>query len=129
MKTLLKLTLLAAGLLAALPFLQAADAAAPAPTHRPARLHALALRRMAVRQRLANKLGLSTGQISQLKADRAQTVTAVKSIRADTNLTPEQKKTQVRDALKATRHEMLSVLTPEQQAKLRELRSRRGAHD
>ena len=126
MKTLVKLTLLAAGLAAALPFLQADDpaAAAPAPkAGKHAHLRALVKRR-AVRQRLAHRLGLSQDQTTQLKSARAKTAAAVKAIRANNNLTAEQKKTQVRDALKTARIEMRGVLTADQQAKLRHLRAR-----
>jgi endonuclease YncB( thermonuclease family) len=124
MKTLLKLSLLAAGLAAALPLVNAADPAAPAAAARHPRLHALLAHRQALRQRVAKKLGLSAGQISQLKAERAKTATAVKTIRGDTLLTAKQKKTQIRDAMKSARSAMLGVLTPDQQARLREMRTR-----
>jgi len=123
MKTLLKLTLLAAGLAAALPLLQAADPAPAPATGKHPHLRALVKRR-AVRQRIAQRLGLSPDQVTQLKSARAKTATAIKAIRTDNNLTAEQKKTQVRDALKAARTEMRGVLTPDQQAKLRQFRAR-----
>jgi hypothetical protein len=124
MKTLTHITLLAVGLTAAaLSGLNAADTTA-APTAKHPRLQALLAHRQAIRQRIAQRLGLSTDQISQLKAERAKTVAAVKAIRADKNLTQEQKKTQVRDALKMARTEMRGVLTSDQQAKLRQMRAR-----
>jgi len=124
MKTLTRITLLAVGLgAAALPVLRAVDAK-PAHAAKHPRLHALLAHRQDIRQRIAKRLDLSADQISQLKAERAKTAAAVKAIRADKNLSPEQKKTSVRDALKAARTEMRSVLTTDQQAKLRQLRAR-----
>lgn len=131
MKTLVKITLLTAGLaVAALPVINAADtdATAPAPAGQPALagrhplLRALA-RRKAVRQRIAQKLNLSADQKAQLKASRASTVAAVKAIRADTGLTPDQKKTKVRETVQAARASMRGVLTADQQAKMGKLRA------
>lgn len=128
MKTLTRITLLVAGLAAAaLPTVNAADATAPAPAARHPRLRAMLALRRAVRQRALKKLGLSADQVTQLKADRAKTATAVKAIRVDSSLTPDQKKAKVRETLQAARTEMRSVLTPDQQAKLQQLRARRGA--
>jgi hypothetical protein len=124
MKTLIRITLLAAGLAAAA--LSGLYAAADTTAAKHPRLQALLAHRQAVRHRIAQRLGLSADQISQLKAERAKTVAAVQAIRADTNLTPEQKKTQVRDALKMARTEMRGVLTADQQAKLQQLRARLG---
>ena len=140
MKTLTKLSLLAAALAASLSFVQAADpalTAAPA-TDKPAlagkhpRLHALAQRRV-VRQRIAKRLGLSADQVAQLKTERAKTVAAVRALRAlraDTTLAPEQKKAKVRETLKAARAEMRGVFTPAQQQQFdglkKHLRQKRG---
>ena len=137
MKTLTKLSLLAAALAASLSFVQAADpvlTVAPA-TDKPAlagkhpRLHALAQRRV-VRQRIAKRLGLSADQVAQLKTERAKTVAAVRALRADTTLAPEQKKAKVRETLKAARAEMRGVLTPAQQQQFdglkKHLRQKRG---
>jgi protein CpxP len=127
MKTLIRITLLLAGLAAAaLPAVNAADAtAAPAAKH--PRLRAMLMLRQAVRQRVAKKLGLSSDQIAQLKADRAKTVVAMKAIRADSSLTPDQKKTKVRETMQIARAEMRGVLTPDQQTKLQKMRKRWAA--
>ena len=124
MKTLLRLTLLAAGLIAAvLPAANAAEATQdPAAKH--PRLRAMLALRQAVNQRVAKKLGLSADQVAQLKADRAKAAAAVKTIRADTSLTPDQKKAKVRETVQAARAEMRGVLTPDQQAKLQKMRAR-----
>jgi hypothetical protein len=124
MKTLTRITLFAAGLtVAALPLLTAGDAAAPAAASHP-RLRALWLRRHAIRQRMAHRLNLTADQISQFKAERAKTVTAVKAIRADRGLTPEQKKAKVRATVQAARTAMRGVLSPDQQKQLQHLRAR-----
>ncbi len=124
MKTSTRIALLAVGLAAvALPFLGAADTTAEIAVKHP-RLHAWLAHRAAIRHHLAQKLGLSADQVAQLKATRAQTVAALKAIRADTSLTHEQKKTQFRAAIQTARQSMLAVLTPDQQAQLRALRTR-----
>lgn len=130
MKTLTKIALLAAGLVAAataLPVLHAADdTAAPAGKralagkHHP-RLRAL-MQRKALRQRLAQRMGLSADQKAQLKAARASTVEAVKAIRADQSLSKEQKKAKLRETLQAARTSARGSLNAEQQARLGKLR-------
>ena len=119
MKTLAKLTLLAAGLaVSALPLIRAE--APVANQERPAGHHPY-LRAMAQRQemrkRIAHRLGLSADQIAKLKASRLETATAIKAIRADASLTPAQKKAKARETLQGTRVAMRSVLTPDQLAK------------
>ena len=127
MKTLIRLTLLLAGLaVAALPAANAADAT-PAPAAKHPRLRAMIALRKAVLQRVAKKIGLSPDQVAQLKADRARAFTAVRAIRADTSLTLGQKKAKVRETVQAARTEMRGVLTPDQQAKLQKLWAHRGA--
>ena len=131
MKILTKITLLAAGFAvaaSALPVLAAADAStgnatttvAPAGKH--PGLRAL-MHRRAIRQQVAKRLGLSADQVSQLKATRASTATAIKAIRADTSLTPDQKKAKARETIQAARTQMKGVLTADQQAKLGKIRS------
>lgn len=128
MKTFLKTSLLFAGALAiALPSMQAADAstspAAPNPVAHPHRRIG-PLGRMMIRHRVAQQLGLSADQITQLKANRTTAASSIKAVRADTSLTPEQKHARVQEIVANTRAQMKSVLTPEQQAKLQELRAR-----
>ena len=122
MKTLLKLTLLAAGLATALPIIQAADAA-PAKAGKHAHPRALAAKR-AIHQRVAQRLGLSQEQVGQLKADRAKTAAAVQAIRGDATLSAEQKKAKVRETRQAARTEMRGMLNPDQQAKLDQLKKK-----
>ena len=124
MKALLKISVLAASLAAfVIPSLHAADAgSAPAPADKHPGLGGLLQRRAAIRRQVLHRLKLSDDQKAQLKAGQAKTRDAVKSIRADTSLTPEQKKAKVRETLQTARAEMRGVLTPEQQAKLDQIR-------
>ncbi|HVS53142.1 MAG TPA: hypothetical protein VHD62_12370 [Opitutaceae bacterium] len=120
MKNLLKLSLLAAGLAVVSVPAFGADSAPAARARHPV-MRAL-LKQHAVRQHIAKKLDLSADQVSQLKAKRAGTAAALKSIRADANLTPEQKKAKARETLQAARNDLKSVLTADQQAKLQQMR-------
>ena len=123
MKALIKISVLAATLAAfAIPSTYAADAApAPAPAAKHPGMGPLQ-RRAAIRRQVLHRLKLSEDQKAQLKAGQAKTRDAVKAVRADTSLTPEQKKAKVRETLQTARAEMRSVLTPDQQAKLDRIR-------
>ena len=122
MKTLVKFTFLTLVLAAAtLPAFSAAkDDSTPAPADHP-RLHALMKHRAALRTRVARRLGLNADQIAQLKAKRATTVASLRAIRSDASLTADQKKAKAHETLKAAREEMRTVLTPDQQAKLKQI--------
>lgn len=87
-------------------------------------------RRAMERERLAERLDLTDDQQAQLKTMRANTAATAKAIREDTSLTPEEKKTKLRETWKASQTEMRALLTPEQQAKLDQMRqhARRGAN-
>lgn len=126
-----KTILVAVGFAAAIPFVNAADATtAPAtngttttaPAGHHAKTHAM-MHRRAMQRHLAKKLNLSTDQVAQFKSIRSNTRTTVSAIRANTSLTPEQKKAQVKDALKAARAQRLALLTPDQQAKLNQIKA------
>ena len=124
MKTFLKLTLLSVGFVAAFPVLHAADPApAATPAHKHPRLHAFLQRHAAIRHRIAQRLGLSADQLSKLKEARAKTAAAVKAVRADPTLSPEQKKARVREAVQTARTEMRGVLTPEQQKQWKKMQN------
>ena len=132
MKSLLKVTLLTTGILAGLlPTVNAqttTTTTAPATTTSPAPAHpgrkALLMRRAMIRHHIAKKLGLTPDQIAQLKTTRANTHAAIKAIRANASLTPDQKKAQIRETVKTARTQMRAVLTPDQQAKLQQLRAK-----
>lgn len=70
------------------------------------------------------QLALTPEQRTKIRDLHRQTAGAVKPIRADTTLTPEQKRAKIRDLMQASRAQMRSVLTPEQQQKLDAIRQR-----
>lgn len=129
MKQLTRISLLAFGLTAvAFP---AFSAEGDAPTDRPRRplLRALVARHAARQAQALRRLDLTADQISQLKAKRANTANALRAIRADSSLTREQKMAKAREVGQAARSEIRALLTPEQQAKLDQMRERsRAAH-
>jgi Spy/CpxP family protein refolding chaperone len=128
MKTLTKITLLAAGLAAvALPTFAADKDAKAAHRGRPG-LRALAKHRTELRARIAHRLDLTDAQKQQLKAKRAETKSALQALRADTSLTKEQKHAKARELIASTRGNLRSVLTPDQQTKLDQMRERLAKH-
>jgi len=74
---------------------------------------------------MAAKLGLSEAQVSQLKTAREATRDQIRAVRADTTLSPEDKHARMRQILADSKQQMQKILTPEQQAKLQELRAER----
>ena len=135
MKNLAKITLLAAGLASVFPFVNAASTDAPAPAPAPdatsngavanhPKRQGMMRHRRAIARHIAHKLNLNADQITQLKTIRSSTRTSLMSIRSNTNLTPDQKKSQAREVLKSSRTQMRALLTPEQQAKLDEMKNR-----
>jgi len=71
---------------------------------------------------IADRIGLAPEQRAKLHEIHLKTAAAVKPIRADATLTPEQRRAKVREIVQASRTEARAVLTPEQQAKLGEIR-------
>ncbi|HVU33048.1 MAG TPA: hypothetical protein VHE61_06415 [Opitutaceae bacterium] len=135
MNTMIKTLVAAAGLAAACPFVNAATAGgvpagrpavtAPAAAH--SRHHALVREHRRFEHRVVKHLGLNPQQVAQIKTIRGNTHDTVKSIRANTGLTPAQKKAQIRAIVKSARTQERAVLTPGQQAKLDHLRARMRA--
>jgi Spy/CpxP family protein refolding chaperone len=139
MKTFTQISLLAAGLFAALPFANAAatndapvasntPSTTTAPGARHPRLHALMQHHRAMARRVAHKLDLSKDQVAQLRTIRGQTRDSLKAIRSDASLAPDQKRAKARDALLSARTQMRGVLTPDQQAKFDQLRANAKQH-
>ena len=89
----------------------------------PALLRMAAMQHLRVQQTM-KQLALTSDQRTQIRELRRQTVAAVKPIRADTTLTPEQKRERIRAIVQANRTQMRSVLTPDQQQKLDAIRQR-----
>lgn len=130
MNKLVNISILSAGILAvSVPAGFAADVATTAPTtpatapaaHRAMRRGPLA--RMMIRHKLARKLGLTANQVAELKSARQTAAASLKAIRADASLTQDQKRERVREVLANTRNQMQAVLTPAQQAQLKEIRA------
>jgi protein CpxP len=130
MKTLTKITLLAAGLAAvSLPAFAADNTAdAEAAHHGKPGLRALAKHRAELRSRIGHRLDLTDAQKQQLKAKRGEIKTSLQAIRSDTNLTKEQKRAKARELIASNRASLRSVLTADQQAKLDQMRERLAKH-
>ena len=77
---------------------------------------------------LAKELGLTDQQKEQIEAVFKAQHPALKAIREDKSLTPEQQKEQLKPILKGIRQQIKSSLTPEQQAKWKELRAEHRNH-
>ncbi len=130
MKTFLKYSLLAAGLaVASVPLFADAPATTPAPAAGQAvakhpRLARMMQRRAMVRRQVAKRLDLSADQIATLKANRAQTRTALQGLRNDTSLTQDQKRAKAREIIQSARGAGRATLTPEQQKRAHHMRKR-----
>lgn len=81
----------------------------------------LAQRRLHRWNALAKWLQLTDDQKTKIKSIISNARERAQKIRADTSLTPAQKRQQLRDLRRSTRQEIGSVLTPEQREKLRKL--------
>jgi Spy/CpxP family protein refolding chaperone len=75
---------------------------------------------------MARELNLTDAQKAQLKPMFQQQREQMQALKADTSLTPEQKHEKAQQIRADGRKQFLSVLTPEQQQKLRDMRAKRG---
>jgi Spy/CpxP family protein refolding chaperone len=75
---------------------------------------------------IGQKLGLTDAQKASLKTLRSQSADAIRAIRANPALAPEQMHAQVVAARNAAREQMRAILTPDQQARMAEIMSHRG---
>ena len=126
MKTFAKLSLLAvvAALIAAPIVVQAARSTdASGQARHPALQHLLQKRLLA--QQIARRLHLTPEQKDSLQQVRAQARDEIRTIRADQNLTPAQKRAAAREAIRVARQEARSKLQAPQREKLDKLRQRR----
>ena len=129
MKNFSKLILALAGLaLLAAPALRAADAPeAPPPGDKPDRHE----RREEMRENLkkmAKELNLTADQQSKIEAIHQQAREALKALHDDTTLSEDQKHAKMKELRKSTEDQVHALLTPEQQAKAKELREKHGRH-
>jgi Spy/CpxP family protein refolding chaperone len=76
--------------------------------------------------RMASELNLTDAQKAQLKPILEQQRAQMQALKANTSLTQEQKREQFQQLREDGRKQFLSVLTPEQQQKLRDMRAKRG---
>ncbi len=73
-------------------------------------------------------LGLSPQQQQEMHRIHRQARERIQAIRQNTSLTPQQQRARIRQVRAKARHKAQSILTPEQQQKLREFRQeRRGS--
>ncbi len=88
--------------------------------------------RMDPAQRLATmkeKLGLTDDQTAKIKDIYAKNADKYKALREDTTVADDAKRTKMGELRKAEMEEINALLTPEQQAKMKELRPTRGGGD
>jgi Spy/CpxP family protein refolding chaperone len=119
MKTFLGISLLAVTVTIA-TLVAVAEPAAPAAGRAPARGEAFRHAKMAV---IAQRLDLTAAQKAKWKDLRQQTASAVQAVRANNDLTEEQKTAQIKSLRQSARDQMRAVLTADQRAKLGEIRS------
>jgi len=117
MKTFLGISLSAAVIAIAACF--GAESAGVVPSVRAQWPKALQRARMSI---VAERLGLTVEQKTQLKTIRGQTAETVKAIRANDALTADQKRAQAVAAWKTSREQMSALLTPDQQAELAQIK-------
>jgi len=75
---------------------------------------------------IGQELGLKDDQKAKLKDLRSQSAEAIRTIRANPALTPEQKHEQIASMRKASRAQMQAMLTPDQQTRLAQIMSHPG---
>lgn len=125
MKTFMKLSLLAlAAVLIGTPIIvQAARSTDAAGNPRHPALRRLVQDRVMARQ-IARRLHLTPAQKTALDQVRSQAREEIRSIRADQNLTPAEKRAKAREAIKVARQETRTKLLEPQREKLDRLRQR-----
>jgi Spy/CpxP family protein refolding chaperone len=132
MKSMLRIAIIAAGLtVAALPTVRAADETQPTPP--PAgggqRGERRERRQEMMGKEMAEKLGLSQDQQDKVKVIREKTQTDITAVRDDVSLTEDQKREKIRDLRMNSMKDFRAVLTPDQQAKMEQMRKERQERD
>lgn len=77
--------------------------------------------------KMVKELGLTEAQKAQLKTIMADAKTQRTTLKQNTALTPEQKRTQMKDLQKATQEKISDILTPEQREKMKAMRKKERA--
>ncbi|HYG99594.1 MAG TPA: hypothetical protein VD837_10720 [Terriglobales bacterium] len=75
--------------------------------------------------RMVEQLNLSDEQKSKLQPLFEQQRTQMQALRQDTSLTPEQKRTKMKELRDANHQQVMAILTPEQQQNLESMRAKR----
>lgn len=75
-----------------------------------------------VAQAMQKKLGLTDEQTAQWKEIHANTMTKMKAIQVDSSLSKEQRRAQLMALHQENKKQVSIILTPEQQAKLKDLK-------
>jgi hypothetical protein len=75
---------------------------------------------------MARELNLTEGQKAQLREVWRKDAEKIRSIRQDENLTPEEKRTKAREAMRAMPDQLKKILTVEQFEKWQEMRGNRA---
>jgi Spy/CpxP family protein refolding chaperone len=80
-------------------------------------------------EKFAKKLNLTPEQQTELKSMRENMRQQAQAIKSDTSLTSDQKKAKFKELRQTTHEQMMAKLTPEQQAKFKEMhKEHRGRH-
>ena len=128
MKSMFRIAIIAAGLVvAALPAARAADETQPTPPPPGGgprgewREH----RQEMMGKEMTEKLGLSQDQQDKVKAIREKNQADIKAVRDDASLTEDQKREKIRELRMNSMKDIRAVLTPDQQAKMDQMRKER----
>ena len=79
-------------------------------------------------EKFAEKLNLTPEQKADLKSIRENEKQQAQAIKNDSSLTPDQKKAKFKELRKSSHEQMMAKLTPDQQAKFKEMRKERRGH-
>ena len=77
-------------------------------------------------KRMVKELNLTADQQIQAEAIHKQAAEEMKALRNDASLNEDQKRAKGRDLRKSTEDQIRAILTPEQQAKAKEMREKHG---
>jgi periplasmic protein CpxP/Spy len=79
-------------------------------------------------EKFAEKLNLTPEQKADLKSIRDNEKQQAQAIKNDSSLTPDQKKAKFKELRKSSHEQMMAKLTPDQQAKFKEMRKEHRGH-
>jgi Spy/CpxP family protein refolding chaperone len=79
-------------------------------------------------EKFAEKLNLSSEQKADLKSIRDNMKQQAQAIKNDSSLTPDQKNAKFKELRKSSHEQMMAKLTPDQQAKFKEMRKEHRGH-